>query len=256
MRTRDATAPIVPSASTGDPDRSAPDVAASLVEHLRESIADVKPHLRGWLHLGTVPLVLAAGVVLVALSPSGLTRTGSAIFMTSALVLFGVSAAYHRGTWSPGTRRVLRRLDHCNIFVLIAGSCTAAALLLLDGSDRTLLLILVWTSAVLGVTARFVWPDAPRWLSPPVYIACGLGAVVFLPDFIDGAARLGGVGQAALLLLGAGGALYIAGAVVYGFRRPDPWPRWFGFHEVFHTFTVFAFATHYVGISLATYAMR
>jgi len=249
MRPPDVTAPTSSSAALADE-------PVSLADHLRESMADVKPHLRGWLHLGTVPLTVAAGVVLVVLSPNGITRTGSAVFMASALVLFGVSAAYHRGTWSPGAWHVLRRLDHCNIFVLIAGSCTAAALLLLDGTDRTVMLVLVWASALLGVSARFVWPDAPRWLSPPVYIACGLGAVIFFPDLAVGAARLGGVGMAALLLLGAGSALYIAGAVVYGLRRPDPWPRWFGFHEVFHTLTVLAFASHYVGISLATYSLR
>ncbi len=233
-----------------------PDPAVSLAHQLRESIAEVKPHLRGWLHLAIVPPTLVAGIVLVALSPDGPTRVGSAVFMASALVLFGGSAAYHRGNWSPGTWRVLRRLDHCNIFVLIAGSCTAAALLLLDGTDRALMLTIVWSSAVLGVAARFVWPDAPRWLSPPIYIAAGFGALLFFPDFLNGASRLGDSGVAALVLLGVGSALYIAGAVVYGLRRPDPWPRWFGFHEVFHTFTVFAFTSHYVGISLATYSMR
>jgi hemolysin III len=256
MRPLSDTAPPSTTTSLGIPTGTVPELAVAITGQLRESLADAKPHLRGWLHLGIVPLTLAAGVVLVVLSPNSVTRASSAVFMASALVLFGVSAAYHRGTWSPGTWRVLRRLDHCNIFVLIAGSSTAAALLLLDGTDRTLMVVLVWSSAALGVAARFVWPDAPRWLSPPVYIACGLGAVIFFPDLVDGASRLGAVGETALLLLGAGAALYIAGAVVYGLRRPDPWPRWFGFHEVFHTFTVFAFASHYVGISLATYAMR
>ncbi|GAW51633.1 MULTISPECIES: PAQR family membrane homeostasis protein TrhA [unclassified Nocardioides] len=226
------------------------------VEQLLESIADVKPHLRGWLHLGILPLTLAGGAVLVALSPDAVTRAGSTIFVLSAILLFGVSAAYHRGTWSPTTWRVLRRLDHCNIFVLIAGSCTAYALLLLDGRDRTTMLIIVWASAVLGVGARFVWPDAPRWLSPPIYVACGWGAVLFLPGLLDGASRLGGAGVPTLVLLGAGGALYVAGGAVYGLQRPNPWPRWFGFHEVFHSLTVVAFASHYIGISLATYALR
>ena len=227
-----------------------------VVEQLRESLAEVKPHLRGWLHLGIVPLTLAGGIVLIALSPDRGTRAGSAIFVSSALLLFGVSAAYHCGSWSPRTWRALRRLDHCNIFVLIAGSCTAYALLLLESKDRTPMLAIVWSSALLGVTARFLWPDAPRWLSPPIYVACGWGAILFLPGFLDGASRLGDVGAATLILLGAGGALYAAGALVYGFQRPDPWPRWFGFHEVFHAFTVLAFASHYAGISLATYSLR
>ena len=227
-----------------------------LVEPLRESIAEVKPHLRGWLHLGIVPLTVAGGLVLILMSPDGVTRAGSAIFIASALLLFGVSAAYHRGSWSPGTWRTLRRLDHCNIFVLIAGSSTAYALLLLDRDESTPMLVIVWSSALVGVAARFVWPDAPRWISPPIYVGCGWGAVLFIPGFLDGASQLGAVGAATLVLLAVGGALYIAGAVVYGFRRPDPWPRWFGFHEVFHALTVLAFASHYGGILLATQAMR
>ena len=227
-----------------------------LVVPLRESLAEVKPHLRGWLHLGIIPLTAAGGIVLIALSPNGVTRAGSAIFLASAMLLFGVSAAYHRGSWSPGTWRTLRRLDHCNIFVLIAGSSTAYALLLLERHESTPMLLIVWSSALVGVAARFVWPDAPRWISPPIYVGCGWGAVLFIPAFLEGASQLGGVGAVTLVLLAAGGALYIAGAVVYGFQRPDPWPRWFGFHEVFHALTVLAFACHYVGILLATYAMR
>ena len=227
-----------------------------LVAPLRESIAEVKPHLRGWLHVGILPLTVAGGIVLIALSPSAATRAGSAIFVASALLLFGVSAAYHRGSWSPRAWRTLRRLDHCNIFVLIAGSSTAFALLLLDRDESIPMLLIVWSSALVGVAARFVWPDAPRWISPPIYVGCGWGAVLFIPGFLDGAAQLGGTGAATLVLLAAGGVLYIAGAVVYGFRRPNPWPRWFGFHEVFHAFTVLAFASHYAGILLATHALR
>ncbi|MGZ5398410.1 MAG: PAQR family membrane homeostasis protein TrhA [Nocardioides sp.] len=227
-----------------------------VVEPLRESMSDVKPHLRGWLHLGILPLTVVGGIVLIALSPDGVTRAGSAIFVASALLLFGVSAAYHRGSWSPATWRTLRRLDHCNIFVLIAGSSTAYGLLLLERGESTPMLAIVWSSALVGVAARFVWPDAPRWISPPIYVGCGWGAVLFMPGFVDGASRLGDVGAATLLLLAAGAALYIAGALVYGFQRPDPWPRWFGFHEVFHAFTVLAFACHYGGILLATNALR
>jgi hemolysin III len=229
----------------------------AVAEHVSESIELAKPHLRGWLHLGILPLTLAGGILLVAMSPDARTKAGSAVFVGSALLLFGVSAAYHCRNWSHRTWFVLRRLDHCNIFLLVAGSCTAYALLLLDARDSMVMLVIVWSSALLGVTARFLWPHAPRWLSPPIYIACGWGALLFLPGIIDGASRLrGGVGEPTLFLLGLGGALYIAGAVVYFFQRPDPWPRWFGFHEVFHAFTVLAFASHYIGVSLATFSMR
>jgi hemolysin III len=228
------------------------------LDSLAESVAEAKPRLRGWMHLATAPLTLAAGIVLVALSPDATTRWGSAIFSLSALVLFTVSAIYHRGTWSPRVRAFLRRFDHSNIFILIAGSYTPFALILLQGTQRTVLLATVWTGAILGVLFRVFWTDAPRWLHTPIYIALGWAAVFFLPGFAQGASqRLGTpMAIAVLVLIAAGGALYTLGGVVYGFQRPDPWPRHFGFHEVFHTFTILAFAAHYVAVSLATYSLR
>jgi hemolysin III len=228
------------------------------LDTLAESVAEVKPKLRGWMHLATAPLTLAGGIVLVILSPDATTRWGSALFSASALVLFTVSAVYHTGSWSPRVWTFLRRFDHANIFVLIAGSYTPLTLILLEGTQRTMLLTTVWTCALLGVLFRVFWTDAPRWLHTPIYIAMGWVAIVFLPDFAQGAyERLGGdIGTAVMVLIAAGGALYTLGGVVYGFQRPNPWPRWFGFHEVFHTFTILAFVTHYVGISMATYALR
>ena len=228
------------------------------LDTLAESVAEVKPKLRGWMHLATAPLTLAGGIVLVILSPDATTRWGSALFSASALVLFTVSAIYHTGSWSPRVWTFLRRFDHANIFVLIAGSYTPLTLILLEGTQRTMLLTTVWTCALLGVLFRVFWTDAPRWLHTPIYIAMGWVAIVFLPDFAQGASeRLGGdIGTAVMVLIAAGGALYTLGGVVYGFQRPNPWPRWFGFHEVFHTFTILAFVTHYVGISIATYALR
>jgi hemolysin III len=228
------------------------------LDTLAESVAEVKPKLRGWMHLATAPLTLAGGIVLVILSPDATTRWGSALFSASALVLFTVSAIYHTGTWSPRVWTFLRRFDHANIFVLIAGSYTPLTLILLEGTQRTMLLTTVWTCALLGVLFRVFWTDAPRWLHTPIYIAMGWVAIVFLPDFAQGASeRLGGdIGTTVMVLIAAGGALYTLGGVVYGFQRPNPWPRWFGFHEVFHTFTILAFVTHYVGISMATYALR
>jgi hemolysin III len=182
---------------------------------------------------------------------------GSALFTGTALVLFTVSAIYHTGTWSPRVWAFLRRFDHSNIFLLIAGSYTPFTLLLLEGAERVLLLSVVWTGAVLGVLFRVFWADAPRWLYTPIYIALGWAAVFFIPSFADGAERLGvGIGTAVIVLVIVGGGLYTLGGVVYGFKRPNPWPQWFGFHEVFHTFTILAFVTHYVGVSLATYALR
>ncbi|WP_107771254.1 PAQR family membrane homeostasis protein TrhA [Nocardioides sediminis] len=227
-------------------------------EAIHEAIAEAKPHLRGWLHLATTPLTLAAGIVLIVLSPDTLTRVGSAVFTASALVLFTVSAIYHRGTWSPGTHSVLRRFDHSNIFVLIAGSCTPFGLLLLEGRDQWLMLGLVWGGALGGVAMKVFWKGAPRWLSAPIYMALGWAPVFFFGDFISGAMDRYGAstGTAVMVLVAVGGALYTIGGVVYGTKRPNPWPRWFGFHEVFHTFTILAFVTHYVGVSVATYSLR
>jgi hemolysin III len=233
------------------------DLTQGAADHVREAFAEVKPKLRGWLHLATAPLTLAAGIVLVVLSPNAVTRIGSAVFAGSALVLFTVSAIYHRGTWSPKVWGILRRFDHSNIFLLIAGSYTPFSLLLLEGSSRVVLLTTVWTGAVLGVLFRVFWTGAPRWLYTPIYIALGWAAVFFIPDFADGAAGIGvGVGTAVLVLVIVGGGLYTLGGVVYGVKRPNPWPRWFGFHEVFHAFTILAFASHYVAVSLLTYSLR
>ncbi len=227
------------------------------VERVEEAVVDIKPRLRGWLHLASVPLILAAGIVLITLSPTTTTRIGSTVFTISALVLFGVSAVYHRGTWSPKTWAFLRRFDHANIFVLIAGSYTPFALLFLEGAARATLLGVVWVAAILGVVFRVFWTDAPRWLYTPMYIALGWAAVFFIPQFIDGAGRYqAGIAIAALVLVAVGGVLYTLGGLVYGFKRPNPWPLTFGFHEVFHSFTVLAFITHYVGVSLATYSLR
>lgn len=218
--------------------------------HVREALDEVKPHLRGWLHTATAPLALVAGIVLVALSPTSTARIGSAVFATSAMVLFTVSAIYHRGRWGPRAWLFLRRFDHANIFVLIAGTYTPFTLLLLEGADRVILLSVVWTGAVLGVLFRVFWSSAPRWLHTPIYIALGWAAVFFFPGFVDD------TGAAVIVLIVVGGVLYTLGGVVYALRRPNPSPRWFGFHEVFHSLTVAAFAAHYVGVSLATYALR
>jgi hemolysin III len=227
----------------------------SLAQHVAESV--VKPRLRGWLHLAAAPLTLVGGVVLIALSPTATTRLGSVVYVLSSVILFSVSAIYHRGRWSPRVTGILRRVDHANIFLLIAGTYTPFTLLLLRGTDRVVLLTVIWAGALLGMGFRVLWIDAPRWLCVPIYIALGCAAVLVLPQFAAGSQRLGvGLGTAVLVLIAVGGALYVAGGAVYGFRRPDPWPRYFGFHEVFHTLTILAFLTHFVGVSLATYSLR
>lgn len=237
--------------------RASHHLSHQVAEHLtdvRDSvgsvISEIKPRLRGWLHAVTSPLALAAGIVLVVLSPDALTRTGSAVFMLTAALLFTVSGIYHRGTWGPRAHGFLKRFDHANIFLLIAGSYTPFTLLLLRGTDRVVLLSVVWGGAVAGVLFRVLWPEAPRWLYVPIYVALGWAAVFYAGDF----AAAGNI--AVFVLVAVGGVLYTLGGLVYGLKRPDPWPAWFGFHEVFHTLTILAFITHYVGVSLATYARR
>ncbi|MFE7326299.1 hemolysin III family protein [Streptomyces sp. NPDC057565] len=207
----------------------------------------VKPRMRGWLHAGMFPAVLIAGIVLIALTDSIRGRIACGIYIVTACLLFGVSAVYHRGTWGPRGEAVLRRLDHANIFLIIAGTYTPLTLLLLPESTGRPLLWAVWAAAAAGIAFRVFWVGAPRWLYTPCYIAMGWAAVFFLPDFM----HTGGI--AVLVLVVVGGLLYSAGGVIYGIKRPNPSPRWFGFHEVFHSLTLAAFTVHYVGISLVAY---
>ena len=229
---------------------SAHEAAEQVRERMRHVKDEVKPKLRGWLHAATTPLALAAGIVLVVLSPTLTTRVGSAVFASTALLLFTVSAIYHRGTWSPRTWAFLRRFDHSNIFLLIAGSYTPFTLILLEGRARVGLLVVVWTGAVLGVLFRIFWTTAPRWIYTPIYVALGWVAVFYAKDFADSG------GTAVIVLVAVGGGLYTLGGLVYGLRWPDPFPAWFGFHEVFHAFTIAAFVCHYVAASIATYQLR
>ncbi|GAB6900861.1 PAQR family membrane homeostasis protein TrhA [Kineosporia succinea] len=218
------------------------------VEKLETKLDGLKPRLRGWLHMGTFPLAVLLGATLVILAPDDRTRVSTAIFAVTASMLFGVSALYHRGDWSPRTGAVLKRIDHANIFLIIAGTYTPFSVLLLPSGPARTLLWIVWTGALLGVAFRVLWVGAPRWLYVPVYIALGWVALAYVPQLLHG----GGVAVFALIV--AGGALYTMGGVVYGLKKPNPSPRWFGFHEVFHAFTVLAFMAHSTGIGIAAFS--
>jgi hemolysin III len=204
----------------------------------------VKPKLRGWLHLCAAPLALAAGIVLVALANDERARIASAIFAFSAVMLFGTSALYHRGDWGSRGEAILRRLDHANIFLIIAGTYTPFAVLLLHGTAEKALLWTAWIGALAGIAFRVFWLKAPRWIYTPCYLALGWVAVFFLPQFL----HAGGV--TVLVLMITGGLLYSIGAIVYGTKKPNFSPKWFGFHEVFHTLTIAAFVLHFIGASL------
>ncbi|MYS83314.1 PAQR family membrane homeostasis protein TrhA [Embleya scabrispora] len=210
---------------------------------LTAPLTPMKPKLRGWIHAGTFPLAVASGIVLVALAGDTKSRIACGVFALTAAMLFGTSGVYHRGNWGPRGEAVLRRLDHANIFLIIAGTYTPLTILLLGKSDQILLWV-VWIGALAGIGFRVFWIGAPRWLYTPIYVALGWAAVFYLPEFM----REGGVAVVVLVIVG--GVLYSLGAVVYGIKRPNPSPQWFGFHEVFHAFTLLAFASHFVAVAL------
>lgn len=214
---------------------------------LREVAEAVKPRLRGWLHAGAFPLALIGGLLLTAVAPTLSARIGAAVYTATAGLLFGVSGVYHRGNWSWRTGMMLRRFDHANIFVIIAGSYTPFAMILLPVDQARVLLTLVWGGAVLGVLFRVFWVSAPRWLYVPLYIALGWAAIFWLPAF----AQYGGAAVVTLIIVG--GLLYTLGATVYGTKLPNPSPRWFGFHEVFHALTLGGFVSHHIAAWLAAF---
>ncbi|MGJ9373643.1 PAQR family membrane homeostasis protein TrhA [Nesterenkonia sp. CF4.4] len=203
-----------------------------------------KPRLRGWLHAGMIPLALAAGIVLIVLAPAGALRAASVIYVITGLMLFTVSATYHVGNWSQRTGMVLKRLDHTNIMLIIAGTYTPLTLALLPEPRDTILLVAVWIGALAGVAFRVLWTSAPRWLYTPSYVILGLAALVFMGDFFA-------ADPAAATLICVGGAAYITGAVFYAIKRPNISPEWFGFHELFHACTLVGFTCHYIAIMLA-----
>lgn len=207
----------------------------------------VPPRLRGMLHAGAFPVAATAGAVLVTLAPTWPARLAAAVYGAAGAALFGVSAAYHRSPLGSRRRSLLARLDHVSILLMIAGSYTPLVVLALRGWTRLSVLAVIWGGAVAGILARLIWRPAPRWLITSLFIALGWVAVLVLPQLLQGAGAL------VLALVLAGGIMYSLGAVVYARKRPDPSPRWFGFHEVFHAATILAYFTQYAAVSLLVY---
>jgi hemolysin III len=205
-----------------------------------------KPRLRGMLHLVVFPISLVTGAVLVlAVADAPAERWACLIYAAAASVLFGVSALYHRGHWDVRTHARLRRLDHSNIFLMIAGTYTPLCVALLDGTAQKVVLAVVWVGALAGIVFRVAWLSAPAWLYTPFYVALGWVAVTVLPAL----AREGG--SAVTTLIVVGGVAYSVGGAVYALERPDPAPATFGYHEIFHTGTIIGFACHYIAVALA-----
>jgi hemolysin III len=214
-----------------------------LEESADDALLERKPTWRGWIHAVTAPVAAVAGLVLVALADGPEARWACVVFALTSILLFGNSALYHRVNWSPRVKLALKRVDHANIFLLIAGTYTPLSLLALPPGRGIVLLCVVWAGALLGVAFRVFWIGAPRWLYVALYLVLGWAAVAyFVPLFRADAAMM--------VLVAVGGLLYTGGAIVYGMKRPNPFPGRFGFHEIFHTCTVLAFLCHWTATLL------
>ena len=218
-----------------------------LLDAAEHAPVEPKPTWRGWLHAGTFPLTIAAGIVLISLAHGPVAKWASAVFMLTSMLLFGNSALYHRFNWSPRVKLTLKRIDHANIFLLIAGTYTPLALLALPPDQGTLLLVIVWSGALLGIGFRVFWITAPRWLYVPIYLLLGWAAMMYIVPLFQANAAM-------MVLVIIGGVLYSIGAVVYGLKKPNPWPGHFGFHEIFHACTVLAFMCHWTATLLIALA--
>jgi hemolysin III len=204
------------------------------------------PKLRGWFHLGATPAVIIASLVLFILSKSSL-KLSVALYSVTAIMLFSVSAIYHRVPWSPAKKVMWRRWDHANINLLIAGSYTPFAVALLEGRDRATLLIVVWVGAFAGVALRVFWVGAPRWLYVANYLLLGWVAVIYTPQLY----KEGGLWVLLPILIG--GLFYSVGAIFYALKKPGRYAKYFGFHELFHIFVLAAWISQYVAVSMAIY---
>lgn len=234
MSSREETTPDVPQLPLMD-----------AAEH--DAAVEIKPTWRGWIHAATVPIAIAACIVLIVLAQGTPAKWAAAVFMATSLLLFGNSAVYHRFNWGPKTKMVLKRIDHANILLLIAGTYTPIAVLALEPQKGLLLLILVWSGAILGILFRVFWINAPRWLYVALYLVLGWAAVMYMPDLFV-------ANVAMMVLVIIGGLLYTGGAIVYALKKPNPWPGHFGFHEIFHVCTVLAFLCHWTACLLISLA--
>jgi len=202
-----------------------------------------KPRLRGLSHAAAFLAAVPLGVLLVVEAETARGRLSAIVFGAAVVAMFGASALYHSPNWREAPRRWLRRVDHAGIFALIAGTYTAFGVLALSGYWRWVVLSIVWAGALAAIVFKFAWIDAPKWISAVIGVALGWVGVVVAPQL------LGEIGVTASLLVLVGGLLYTLGALVYAFRRPDPYPDVFGFHEVFHVLVIAAVACQYAAVA-------
>ena len=204
--------------------------------------AELIPRLRGTSHAVAFVVALAAASVVIVLAPSGRAAIAVTVYGTALVALFGASALYHRWPGPAHLKPLLRRLDHSMIFVFIAASYTPVSLIVLHGTLAAVILVLAWCGAGAGVALSLGWIEASRWLSAACYLALGWIAVIAIPQLL---ARMG---LTPLLLVAGAGVLYSLGALVYAVQRPDPWPRTFGFHEIFHALVILAATAYYIAL--------
>jgi hemolysin III len=205
--------------------------------------ARVRPRLRGVLHEWAFYAAIPLGVVLGLAAETPRSRVAAAVFGGSVTAMFGASAVYHRVTWTSSRRRWMRRLDHAGIYGLIAGTYTPFGLLVLTGEWRVVVLAIVWSGTAVAVALKFLWTDAPKWLAAVIGIALGWVGVIVFPQL------LAKTGPAASTLVLVGGLCYTLGALIYAWRRPDPFPRTFGYHELFHALVIVAVALQYAAVA-------
>jgi hemolysin III len=207
------------------------------------SVAAARPLLRGVSHLCAFVAVIPLGIVLGLSSDTGLERAGAIAFGASVVTMFGASSLYHRVMWKPRIRPWIRRLDHAMIFALIAGTYTPFGLIALRGSWRISILAVVWSGAAVAILVKLFWASAPKWLVATIAVALGWVGIIVFPQILD---RVGAAGTTLLLM---GGLAYTVGALVYAFKRPDPAPTVFGYHEIFHALVIAAVACQYVAVA-------
>jgi hemolysin III len=201
-----------------------------------------KPLLRGVLHQWAAIYALGAGTGLVVLAPTPNARIAVAIYAASLVLLLTISAVYHRRTWTTGVRIWLRRADHASIFLLIGGTYTPIVMLAIGGDDGRHLSIAIWSGVALGVLVSMLWPHAPKFVTATIAVAVGWTIVPYvgvLRRVLD---------STELWLIVVGGIAYTVGAVVYAAKRPNPWPRTFGYHEIFHALTLVGAGLHLAAV--------
>nr|WP_313814048.1 hemolysin III family protein [Glutamicibacter sp.] len=195
------------------------------------------------MHAWSTPAIIVMGLLLIVLAESHLAEWTTAVFALSSIALFGTSALYHRGRWTDKVMGLFRRADHANIFLLIAGTYTPVAALTLAPKQAITVLSIIWTGALSGIAVKLLWPWAPRWIGVSLYLLLGWGAVMYLPAFWA-------ANPAVMILIVLGGLAYTVGAIFYATKSPNPLPKVFGFHELFHSCTIIAFLCHWTAVLL------